>query len=146
MNTLRTNTRVFTPFTHWGLLDQFQKELGQYSNDSNTGRNWVPAVDIKEEGERYLIEVDIPGVETKDIEVSVENSVLTVKGERNFEKAAEGNHYQRIERVHGSFYRQFTLPETADVDQVTAIGKNGVLQISIAKKPIAQPRKIAVEA
>ena len=146
MNTLRTNTRTFTPFTHWSLLDQFQKELVQYSNGSNTTRNWIPAVDIKEEGERYLIEIDIPGVEMKDIEVSVENSVLTVKGERNLEKVAEGNHYQRVERVHGSFYRQFTLPEIADADQVTATGKNGVLQISIAKKPIAQPRKIAVQA
>jgi HSP20 family protein len=105
----------------------------------------MPAVDIKEEENRFVIEADIPGVEPKDIEIAMENGVLTIRGERKIESQQEGKEYKRVERVYGAFYRRFSLPDTADAESVSATGKNGVLQITIPKKAVAQPRRITVQ-
>ncbi len=136
-----------------GLLTQFHRDLerflgiGQENGDSAIATStWIPAVDIKEEADRFLIEADIPGVEPKDIEISMEGGVLTIKGERKTEQKEEGKGYKRVERAHGTFYRRFSLPDTADAEGVSASGKNGVLQVTIPKKPVAQPRKIAVQS
>ena len=105
---------------------------------------WTPAVDIREETERFLIRADIPGVVPEAIEVTMEGGVLTIKGERVEEHTEESEGYRRAERRLGSFHRRFSLPDTADADTITASGKDGVLEIVIPKKTVAQPRKIEV--
>ncbi|MGV6851584.1 MAG: Hsp20/alpha crystallin family protein, partial [bacterium] len=87
--------------------------------------DWAPRVDIKEEKERFVLKADIPGVDPKDIEVSMEKGVLTVKGERTFEDTNETDNYTRIERTHGVFYRRFALPDSADGQNITAKGEHG---------------------
>ncbi|MDQ1362406.1 MAG: hypothetical protein QG652_266 [Pseudomonadota bacterium] len=138
----------------WNLLDQIQKELNRgYNNlpakagDDNGNvvtSDWSPAVDIKEETGRFLITVDVPGVDPEKIEVHMENGMLTIKGERDSEKKTEREGYKRIEREHGAFYRRFTMPEGVNANAIEASSKNGVLSISIPKAEAAQPRRITV--
>ncbi|MGH8414900.1 MAG: Hsp20/alpha crystallin family protein [Gammaproteobacteria bacterium] len=138
----------------WGLMNQLHNEMNRLfdrgaSADGEAdlaATNWVPAVDIKEEPNRFLIHADIPGVDPKDIEITMEDGILTLKGERKSETREEGDGYRRVERVSGQFFRRFTLPDTADSEGVSAHGNNGVLEISIPKQPKAQPRRITVKA
>lgn len=105
---------------------------------------WSPAVDIAEKDDHFLIEADVPGVDPKDIEISMENGVLTMRGERESEIKEEKEGYTRVERSHGSFYRRFSLPESADPDHITAKSSKGVLQITVGKKEVAKPKIITV--
>ncbi|MDE2090313.1 MAG: Hsp20/alpha crystallin family protein [Gammaproteobacteria bacterium] len=139
----------------WGLASQlhneinrlFDRNLGGVANDNGlTASDWVPAVDIKEEPNRYLIHADVPGVDPKDIEITMEDGTLTLKGERQSETREEQDGYRRVERVSGQFFRRFTLPDTADAEGISAKGSNGVLEISIPKQAKAQPRRITVKA
>jgi HSP20 family protein len=94
-----------------------------------------------------VVLADVPGVESKDINITAEKGVLTIRGERQSEKkASDNNGYERTERVTGTFLRRFTLPETANTESITAKQTNGVLEVSIPKQPQVQPRRIAVEA
>ena len=136
------------PFFNY--LPQF-RDLNRFFNielddeDSTIATSaWTPAVDIAEDDDHFLIKADVPGVNPEDIEISMENSVLTIKGEREKEKIEEKEGYKRVERSHGSFYRRFTLPETADPEHVTAKSKRGVLHITVGKKETAKPKKITV--
>jgi HSP20 family protein len=113
--------------------------------DSNViTSGWVPTVDIKETDKQFTIVADIPGVAPKDIDVSMDNNILSIKGERSSESQKEENGFRRVERAHGSFHRRFSLPETADGDNISAVGKDGVLEIVIPKRPAAQPRRIEI--
>jgi len=143
----------------WNLLDRLQKEFnlqnvfepydseitGDDSSDVVTSR-WRPAVDIKEEKDRFVIYADLPGVDPKDIEITMDQGVLTLKGERSEETKEEREGYKRVERVSGSFYRRFSLPDTADFDHIEAKGKNGVLEITLPKHEKVQARKITVKS
>lgn len=102
-------------------------------------------MDIKEEPARFVLFADIPGVDPKDIEISMESGILTIKGERVATHPEEKEGYTRIERSKGSFYRRFALPDTADADKITAEGKQGVLRIIIPKSEKAAAKKIKVE-
>ena len=150
---------ALTRYEPWSLLDRLQKEvngLGLYdtllgersdADGSNIATShWRPAVDISEENDRFVIHADLPGVDPKDIEVTMENGVLTLKGERAAEKKEDSQGYTRIERAHGTFYRRFSLPDTADADRIEAHGKNGVLEITVPKQEKVQPRRIAVKS
>jgi HSP20 family protein len=106
--------------------------------------HWSPAVDVKEEADRFVILADLPGVDPKDIEVSMENGVLSIRGERKSEKEEDRDGFHRVERVRGTFYRRFSLPDTADSERIEAHGKDGVLEIAIPKQKKVQPRKITV--
>ena len=107
---------------------------------------WVPSVDIKENDKQFAITVDVPGVDPKDIQVSMENGYLSIRGERKEEKE-ESNADQRIrECAYGSFERRFSMPDTADADRVTAKNKNGVLTVTVAKKEAAKPKLIKIES
>ena len=133
----------------WGLLNQMSKELdrsfrGAENSDVATS-DWTPAVDIKENDNGFVIVADIPGVDPKDIEVHMENGVLSIKGERESEKKEEKDGYKRVERSYGSFYRRFSMPETADATKINAKSKNGVLEVTIPKQEKEQPRKIEVQ-
>lgn len=136
----------------WGLLDQMRREMAQAmearaAEGSNVATSdWAPAVDIKEEQDSFVIVADIPGVDPKDIEVHMENGILTIKGEKESHKKDERDGYKRVERSFGSFYRRFGLPDSADPEKITANSNHGVLEVRIAKQEKVQPRKIEVKS
>lgn len=105
---------------------------------------WAPRVDIKEEDQRFVIFADIPGVDPATIEVSMEKNILTLKGERAVAKSEQEGRFTRVERAHGSFNRRFTLPDSADAENISASGKHGVLEIVIPKKAETAPRRITI--
>lgn len=133
----------------WSLLNQLQRELERTYESKTTGTEtaataeWTPAVDIKEEPDRYVLWADLPGVSPEAIDIMMESGILTLKGERATEQR-EG--LKRVERVYGSFYRRFSLPDTADAEGISARCTNGVLEISIPKKAAVQPKKIRVSS
>ncbi|MEX0732322.1 MAG: Hsp20/alpha crystallin family protein [Aquisalimonadaceae bacterium] len=138
----------------WSLLNQLSNEMNTLfdprtapAGDGTTmaTSDWVPAVDISEEKDRYLIQADVPGVDPKNIDISMENGILTIKGERSSKQEVENNGYKRVERIYGSFYRRFSLPDTADPEKVSASSHNGVLEITIPKQEKVQPRRITVQ-
>jgi HSP20 family protein len=138
----------------WGMLGQLRREMDRMLESQAEGEEssaiatsaWVPAVDIKETDDAFEIHADIPGVDPKDIDVHMENGVLTIKGERESEKKEEKEGYKRVEREWGSFYRRFSLPDTADAEKISAKSKNGVLEITIPKQEKVQARKISVDS
>ncbi|MDS4029902.1 MAG: Hsp20/alpha crystallin family protein [Candidatus Contendobacter sp.] len=135
------------------LLNQLQREVNRLFEtsrfgDEETGHmlaDWMPAVDIKEESNQFVIHADLPGVDIKEIEVTLENGVLTLKGQRAGEKKEETEQYRRVERVRGTFLRRFSLPDVADAEKVSAKCKDGVLEVVVPKREAAQPRRIAIE-
>ncbi|MCO6427753.1 Hsp20/alpha crystallin family protein [Nitrosomonas communis] len=140
---------AITRYEPWGLLTQLQKELEQMRGDvaregSSATAEWVPAVDIKEEPNKFVLLADLPGVRPEEIDVSMENGVLTIKGEKKTEAKTEKEGYKRVERTYGSFYRRFSLPDTANPDAISAVSKYGVLEIVIPKRESVQPKKINV--
>jgi HSP20 family protein len=124
------------------LLNHFYRD---YSGEV-AATSWLPTVDVREEAERFVVSVDLPGVDKKDIEIVAEKGVLTIKGERHAEKKNGDASYERIERVSGKFLRRFTLPENAQADAIVAKQTNGVLEVSIPKQPRVQPKRIEVQA
>ena len=109
-----------------------------------TTASFVPAVDIYEDEKKVMLKMEVPGIEQKDLDVSVENNTLTVKGERKFEAEEKEQNFHRIERRYGSFYRSFSLPTTVDTEGVAASYNAGVLKLELKKKPEAQPKQIKV--
>ena len=136
---------AITRYEPWGLLSQLQKELERSAAEGSTATaEWAPAVDIKETKDRFVIHADIPGVKPENIDISMENGVLTIKGEKKTEAETEQEGYKRVERTYGSFYRRFSLPDTANPDAISAASRHGVLEITIPKKEDVQPKKISV--
>jgi HSP20 family protein len=123
----------------WRLVNRLQQEF-----DSNLA--WIPSVDVREEDDRFVVQADLPGVTAKDIEITTDKGVLTLRGERKSETKSEGKGFERVERVAGSFLRRFTLPETANVEGISARHVNGVLEVTIPKQAQVQPKRINVEA
>jgi HSP20 family protein len=105
---------------------------------------WAPSVDIYEDKEKLILEAELPGMNRDDFEISVENNVLTLRGERKFEKKTEGDNYHRVERSYGSFTRSFTLPQTVTAEGATADFENGVLRVSLPKREETKARKIEI--
>jgi HSP20 family protein len=131
------------------LFDQFNDEITRYlssrrSTAANQEHDWTPAVDIHEEDNRYLLTADIPGVNRSDVQITLEDGVLTVKGERKPETGVVEEGYRRRERVYGTFVRQFNLPDTVDTANISAKAEDGVLKIEIPKQEKLQPKKITV--
>ncbi|MCX8048910.1 MAG: Hsp20/alpha crystallin family protein [Methylohalobius sp.] len=145
---------LLTPYEPWSLLDRFEREMERSlesmrrlirPEEETAAAVWAPSIDIKEEADRYVVQADLPGVKPEDIEVTLQNGVLTIKGERQTEAKEEKENYRRIERFYGSFFRRFTLPETVEEEKIEANYDKGVLTISIPKKPEVQPKKISVK-
>jgi HSP20 family protein len=109
-----------------------------------TTTNFAPAVDIYEDEHNITLKMEVPGIDEKDIDVRIENTTLTVHGERKFEKEEKEENFRRVERQYGSFTRSFTLPSSVDTGQVSANYDKGVLKISLAKKAEAKPKQIKV--
>lgn len=140
----------------WGLLNQRHADIGRMLNarvrrpaedsDPLAASDWTPAVDIREEEQRYVIHADVPGVKPGDIEVKMDDGVLSIKGKRQSESSEERAGYRRVERVRGSFSRRFSMPDTADADAISARSKDGVLEIVIPKQAKVLPKRIKVES
>jgi HSP20 family protein len=132
----------------WALVNRLQRHLDRALGETHDSASvsWIPHVDIREEADRFVVAADVPGVTAADIEITTDKGVLTVRGERRTEKQTAADGYERVERASGSFLRRFTLPESADAEAIKATHVNGVLELSIPKRPQEQPRKITVQA
>jgi len=130
------------------LRQVFDRILGQEESDHSNvvTSQWAPRVDIREEDKRFIILADVPGVDPATIEINMDKGILSIKGERTAEATGENGKLTRVERSQGSFYRRFALPDSADAETISAAGKNGVLEISIPKKPETTPRRITINA
>lgn len=129
------------------VFDRFLNSTAHGADESAVVTSqWVPRVDIREEAERFVILADLPGVDPANVEVLMDKGILSIKGERASDAAEQSERFSRIERRYGSFHRRFALPDTADADGITASGHNGVLEISIPKRPVSTPRRIQVGA
>jgi len=114
------------------------------SDEALTTSNFAPPVDVYEDEHNITLKIEVPGIDETDINVTIENNTLTVRGERRFEKDEKEENFHRVERMYGSFTRSFTLPNTVDPEQVSAHYEKGVLKISLAKKTEAKPKLIKV--
>jgi HSP20 family protein len=118
---------------------------------TSSAHPWSPPVDIREDERRFVILADIPGMDPQQIEVSMDNGVLSIEGtrERADGAAVSDDHagkFSRIERAHGAFHRRFAVPESADAEGITASGNHGVLEIRIPKKALPTPRRITINS
>ena len=138
--------QLLTPFN---VLNEFNRGFGRLYNDRLLDRqetdvtDWVPQVDIKENESGYSVLADIPGIKPSDVEITLHNNVLTIRGERN--EVSESNEFRHRERIYGSFVRQFNLPDSVDENGVKAQANNGVIEISVPRIPESRPRAITVE-
>jgi HSP20 family protein len=133
------------------ILDRVNRNMagrprlqGDTSQESMALADWTPSVDISETDQEYRIKMEIPGVEKEDVDVSINQGVLMIHGERKSEKEEKGEKYHRVERAYGSFARSFTLPEDVDDDGINARFKGGMLHLSLKKSEKAKPRTIKI--
>jgi HSP20 family protein len=123
----------------------FSTNLTRTFGDEGIGRGaWSPSVDIYENKDQIVLEAELPGMKQEDFDLSIENNVITLRGERSFEKKEDSDNYHRVERSYGSFTRSFTLPQTVSGEGVTAEYSNGVLRVTLPKREEVKPRKIEV--
>jgi HSP20 family protein len=108
------------------------------------GGSWAPAVDIYEQGGNIVLKAEIPGVDSKDVDIRVENNTLTLKGERKLDQEIERDNYHRVERTYGTFTRSFTLPNVVDTDKIKADFKDGVLRLVLPTREEAKPKQIQI--
>jgi len=145
------NMQLWNPFQEFeNMLERYSKSgmsnLGKQLNTDLSFADWAPSVDIEEEADKYVIKADLPGVDKDDIEVKLENGVLSIRGEKKTEKeTGKGTKQHRTERFHGTFARSFTLPEAVKADQVDASYKDGVLSLTIPKQEESKPQSIEIK-
>jgi HSP20 family protein len=138
----------------WSLMPRLQGDVNQLfgtmnhsDGSSSATATWIPAVDICEYADRFELLVDVPGIDPNHVELTLDQGVLTLSGERTEQaQTPDALKYQRSERGVGRFYRRFVLPDTVDSDKVQATGKDGVLKVTIAKQAKAMPRRIQIAA
>ena len=142
---------VLTRWEPFRELSTLQERINRAFRESRTGvdeslttSSFAPAVDVYEDEHQVTLKVEVPGIDEKDIDVQVENNVLTVHGERKIEKEEKEENYRRVERQYGSFTRTFNLPQTVDTEAVSATYDKGVLSIALPKKAEAKPKQIKV--
>jgi HSP20 family protein len=142
----------FEPFREFSTLQDrinrvFRESYrGAEGDESLTTSSFAPAVDVYEDEHQVTLKIEVPGIDEKDIDIQVENNILTVHGERKIEKEEKEENYRRVERQYGSFTRTFTLPTTVDTESVSATYDKGVLKIALPKKAEAKPKQIKVNA
>lgn len=124
-------------FEPWSLVDRINRD---------TQRGWVPAVDIFEDKDQFIVRADLPGMSAADIDVSMDKGVLSISGERHREAHGDDTGVARYERASGRFLRRFSLPDSADVSAIKASSANGILELTIPKQAVTQARRITVEA
>lgn len=129
----------------WGLLNRLTRDLDGLATAPSTEVAWIPAVDVYEEKDRYVVKADLPGVDPNEIDVTAEKGILTLRGERKAEKREHTDGYERLERVVGSFTRRFALPENVQADEIKAKFTHGVLEVSIPKQPEVAAKRVTVD-
>lgn len=138
----------FDPFESLtGLQNEMDRFLGHPLTkraNKNSQVDWLPAVDIHQDNEGYYFDLEAPGLEKDNFDVSMEDNTLSIKGERKHHSEEKKKNFYRIEREYGTFARSFTLPETADSERVSAEYKNGILHVKVGKKEAVRPKKISV--
>jgi HSP20 family protein len=139
----------FDPFNDlWNWPDEVGRlfwNLGHRSEEGNRNFNFVPVIDVAENNEAMTVTAELPGLKKDDIKIKVRDGVLTLSGEKKFEKEEKDkDNYYRLERSYGSFARSLTLPNTVDAANIRAVMKDGVLELSIPKKPEAKEKEIDV--
>jgi HSP20 family protein len=136
----------------WSVLNQLHGQLnrffdGEHDRDAATSAataDWVPQADIEEYADRFVLKLDVPGVDVASIEITLDKGLLSLSGERAKDASGKDVQRSRVERPHGRFHRRFTLPDTVDAAGVHATGRNGIVEVTIPKQPKAQPRRIQV--
>ncbi len=126
------------------LNRMFEQAYGQANGALEYGQ-WIPAVDLKEEESQFVLKADMPGMKKEDLDINVENNVLTISGDRRFEDEEKKESYHRIERAYGRFVRSFTLPTRVQSDAIGASYKDGILEVTIPKAEESKPKKIAIK-
>lgn len=143
----------FDPFRDLATLQDridrlFDESLGRVRSDQGSEdlerTTWAPAVDILETDNDIVLRADLPGVNPKDVDISVQNGTLTLKGERRFESDVKEDNFRRVERIYGSFIRSFALPQSVDAEKVDAEYHNGVLEVKLPKRPESKPKQVKV--
>jgi HSP20 family protein len=137
----------------WSLVNRlhsdldriFGRELNQDDESRGAVSDWMPAVDVHETKDAFVLRADLPGVDPKDIDITMENGVLTLRGRRESESTQEERGYRRVERISGEFFRRFTLPDVADAEAISAKTNHGVLTVRIGKRAEVQPKRIEVK-
>jgi HSP20 family protein len=140
------------PFREIATLQERMNRLFQEASGHTRGAeedyatgSWIPSVDVRETKDTLELQVEVPGIDPKDVTVSVENGVLTLRGTRKFEKASEGETYHRIERAYGIFERSFTLPTNVNPEKIEARYRQGVLHLTVPKREEAKPKAISIK-
>ena len=144
---MRTAISRFEPFRGLSLQDQFNRlfnESFDRSWDEASLTTWAPAVDIFETEQELVVKADLPDIKPEELDIRVENNILTIRGERKFEKKVEEKNYLRVERSYGSFSRSFSLANTVKTEAIKAEYKNGVLTLTVPKREEAKPKQIKV--
>ena len=144
---------TLTRYEPWLLMNRLHRDLNHLftppaDNDESQAVvvEWTPPVDIREEDKQFVLHADLPGVDPKNIDITLEKGVLTIRGRRELESRDAKQGFRRVERVSGEFFRRFSLPDTADSQAVKARFVAGVLEVAIPKQAQVLPRKIAVDA
>jgi HSP20 family protein len=125
-------------------LNRFFNEAFRNPSEESALTTWAPSVDIYETPNELVVKADLPDVNEKDIDVRVENNLLTIRGERKFEKSVSEENYLRVERTYGAFSRSFSLPNTVNPEAIGAEYKNGVLTVTLPKREESKPRQVKV--
>ena len=147
---MRTALTRWTPGTLFATRDPFTRFMDTFLNEAMppsedvSNRAWMPLVNIRETDGAFFVEAELPGLTKKDIEITLENNLLKLSGERRFEKDTKEENYRRVERSYGSFLRTFSLPSQVDPEGVKASFKDGILTVEVPKAEEAKPRKIAI--
>lgn len=136
----------------WSVLNQLHSQLNRVfdqdydsaSASSAATADWIPSADVEEYKDRFVLKLDVPGVDVSAIDITLDQGVLSVSGERARDQLAKEVERSRSERPHGRFHRRFTLPDTVDTAAVHATGRNGIVEVTIPKQPKSQPRRIQI--
>lgn len=136
----------------WSALNQlhgqftrlFDGELDRDAATSAATADWIPQADIEEYADRFVLKLDVPGIDVAALEITLDKGLLSLSGERAKDASGKDVQRSRVERPHGRFHRRFTLPDTVDAAGVHATGRNGIVEVTIPKQPQSQPRRIQV--
>jgi HSP20 family protein len=147
-------TRGITPWSPFRGLEEMERSFDEVFGRSllpSIWRRlpaeqmaWAPAIDVFEKGDNLVVKAEIPGMKEDDIHVSVENDMLNIRGEKKTESEVNEEDYYRCERSYGSFFRSIALPSTVDTSKIQADYEDGVLEVTLSKKPEVKPKKVAV--
>jgi HSP20 family protein len=128
------------------IQDEMNQVFGRARQGQGGGRVWAPALDISERKDAYVVTVEVPGVNPDDLDITLEDGLLTIQGERQFTQESTEQQFHRVERRYGSFRRSITLPSQVQADSIEASFENGVLEVVVPKAEEAKPKKISVKA